>query len=192
MSDLYAVREKVEEGINWRGEIRVHVDGEERELTVRQLRDPEFFEVMKLIDREELQSLQGDMPEAEMEEYKELQREDELDEDQRERFEELEEELEAKTADVFDKVSEDTFNGIRRCAKYAVEPSEEDKREAFMDRAAQIESEYGIKVETPEDVEPAIQDDIEYVIDNATNFTSFTIGIQALVETVSEEGNSEN
>lgn len=190
MSDLSAVRQKVTEGAEWRGQIRVNIDGEEHELTVRQLKDPEFFEVMSLIDREELQELRNSLPEEEMDEYQELQAADELDDEQRERFNELEAKLEAQSADLFDVLSEETFDGIRTCAKYAVEPDEEDRREAFMDRAPDIESEYGVKVSTPEDVEPALQDDIEAMIDNATNFTSFTIGIQSLVQSVGEdEGN---
>lgn len=189
MSDLSAVRAKVEEGIEWRGQIRVTIEDEEHELTVRQLRDPEFFRVMSLIDRDELQELQSEMPEEKMDEYTDLQRKEELDDEERERFEELEAELEAETGDIFEVLSEETFEGIRLCAKTAVVPDEEDLRQAFMDRAPEIEEEYGVKVETVDDVEQALQDDIDDMIDNATQFVSFTIGIQAFVETVSDEGN---
>lgn len=190
MSDLHSVRQKVEEGADWRGTIRVEIGDEEHELTVRQLRDPEFQEVMSLIDREELQELQSELGGTDMEEYRELQQAEDLDEEEEERLEELREELQQSSGNIFDVLSTETFEGIRRCAKYAVEPDEEDLREAFVDRAAEIESEYGVKVKTPEDVRPAIQDDIEAMIDRATNLASFTIGIQALVETIGEdEGN---
>lgn len=191
MSDFHSVKQKVKEGTEWRGTIRVNIDDEEHELTIRQLRDPEFEEVMRLIDRSELQELQEQLPEEAQEEYQELsQQEEELTEAESERLAELEETIEEESPDMFDIFSDDTFEGIRRCAKYAVEPDEEDLQRAFRERAPQIESEYGIKVRTPEDVEPALQDDIEYMIDNAVDFTSFTIGIQCLVETVGdEEGN---
>lgn len=190
MSDLHSVRQKVEEGANWRGTIRVELDGEEHELTIRQLRDPEFQEVMSLIDREELQELQSDMGDSDLEEYRELQQKEDLDDEERERLEELRGSLQESTGNIFDVLSDDTFDGIRRCAKYCVEPDEEDLREAFVDRAADIEAEYGVKVQTPEDVKPAIQDDIEDMIDRSTNLASFTIGIQALVESIGkEEGN---
>jgi len=190
MSDLNTVRQKVDEGANWRGEIRVNIQGEEHELTIRQLKDPEFFEVMSMIDRDELQELRAELPDEEMEEYRDLQGREELDEDERERFEELESKLEEETSSMFEVLSQSTFEGIRKCAKYAVEPDEEDVRMAFAERAPQIESEYGIKVKQPEDVEPALQDDIEAMIDDATNFTSFAIGIQSLVQSIGEdEGN---
>jgi hypothetical protein len=166
--------------------------GEKVELTVRQLRDPEFREVMSLIDRDELDEMRGDMDEETVEELQDLRTKDESTDEERERFEELRAEMEAQSSDLFDAVSESTFEGIRKCAKYAVVPDEEDKREAFVDRAAEIESEYGIKVQQPADVEEALQDDIEQMIDDATEFVSFAIGMQALLETVGkDEGNSE-
>jgi hypothetical protein len=190
MSDLDSVTQKVKEGINWRGDIRVEIDEEEHELSVRQLRDPEFREVMSMIDRDELDELRNDLPDDMMEEYRELQTKEELEGEEEERLEAIRDDLEESTANLFDVLSEDTFEGIRQAGKYAVEPDEDDMQTAFRERAAEIEREYGIKVQTPEDVEPALQDDIEAMIDNATGLVSFTIGMQALVETVGEsEGN---
>lgn len=189
MSDLFKVKQKTKEGIEWRGQINVTIDDEEHELTIRQLRDPEFEEVMDKIDRDELQDLRDRMPSDLMEEHEELQRAEDLDDEERERLEELEEQLEEESPNIFDVLSTSTFDGIRLCAKYAIEPDEEDLREAFMDRASEIEQQYGVRVNEPEDIRPALQDDIDYMIDNATGFTSFTIGIQCLVETAGDEGN---
>lgn len=192
MSDLSTVVQKVEEGDSWRGTIRVTLDDEEHELTIRQLYDPELREVLSKVDREELQSLRDEIPSDVMEEYQELQTKEDLSEEEEERFAELEERVDEESGNIFEHLSEETFEGIRKCARCAVVPSEEDLREAFMERAPEIESEYGIKVSEPSDVEQALQDDIDYLIDHSTDFTSFTIGIQALVETVGEsEGNSE-
>lgn len=190
MSDLSKVDAKLQEGADWRGTIRVNIEDEEYELTVRQLRDPEFREVMSKIDRNELQALREELPGDAMETMRELRQKDELDEDEEERLDEAQEKLNEAEVDIFEILSDSTFEGIRQCAKYAVEPDEEDIREAFMDRAHEIEREYGVKVQEPEDVMPALQDDIEDMIDKATNMASFTIGIQCLVETVGEdEGN---
>lgn len=190
MSDLNSATQKVKEGINWRGTIRVEIEGEEHELTVRQLRDGEFREVMSMIDQDELDELRSELPEDEMEEYRDLQTKEDLDEEEQERLDEIRAELEESTTDMFDVLSESTFEGIRKAGKYAVEPDEEDMQAAFRERAAEIEREYGVKVQTPEDVEPALQDDIEQMIEDATGLVSFTIGMQALVESVGEsEGN---
>lgn len=190
MSDLSKLDAKIQKGADWRGTVRVSLGDEEYELTIRQLKDPEFREVMSMIDRDELQELRDSLPSDAMETLKELRQKDELDEEEEDRLEEAQAEMEDAEVDIFEILSEDTFEGIRLCAKYAVEPDQEDIREAFMDRAHEIESEYGVKVTEPEDVMPALQDDIEAMIDNATNMASFTIGIQCLVETVGEnEGN---
>jgi hypothetical protein len=190
MSDLSKVDAKLQEGADWRGTIRVNLDDEEYELTVRQLRDPEFREVMSKIDRDELQELRERLPSDAMETMRELRQKDELTEEEEDRLEDAQGELNDAEVDIFEILSDETFAGIRQTAKYAVEPDEEDIREAFMERAHEIESEYGVKVSEPEDVMPALQDDIEAMVDKATNMASFTIGIQCLVETVGEsEGN---
>lgn len=192
MSDLNQVDEKIQEGADWRGTIRVNLEDEEYELTVRQLVDPEFREVMAMIDRDELQELRETLPSDAMETMRELRQKDDLTEEEEDELDEAQDALNDAEVDIFDILSESTFEGIRRCAKYAVEPDEEDAAHAFKERAHEIEREYGIKVQTPEDVIPALQDDIDNMIDSATNMASFTIGIQCLVETVGEdEGNSE-
>lgn len=193
MSDLHSVREKVSEGADWRGTISVEIDGEEYDLTVRQLRDPEFYEVMSMVDRSELQEMQEELPDDKMDEYQELQSMEERSEEEEERMEELQSELENSDADFFTVLSEDTFEGIRQAAKYAVVPDEEDLQEVFQNRARAVEQEYGVKVQTPEDVRPAVEDEIESMLDESTDFVSFVIGMKALLESVGEdEGNSEN
>jgi hypothetical protein len=189
MSDLAAVDQKITEGAEWRGTIRVEIDDKEHELTVRQLVDPEFKEVMSLINRDELQELRGTLPDDAMETLRELRDKDELTEDEEKELEQAQAAMDEAEVDIFDVISDETFEGIRRCAKYCVEPDEEDLHEAFENRAMQIERDYDIKVQRPEDVEPVLQDEIETMIDNAVNMVSFTIGIQALVETVGGEGN---
>lgn len=190
MSDLLQAKQKIQEGIEWRGTITAEINGEEHEFTIRQLRDSELREVLDLLDREELKELSSDLPEEEVEELRELQRkEEDLTDDEQDRLEELRETVEEEAGDVLDVLSEDTFEAIRNTAKYAIEPDEEDLEQAFKNRASAIEREYGYKVKTPEDVKPALQDEIDQMIDDATNFTSVNIGIQCLVETVGEEGN---
>lgn len=190
MSDLSTVKNKVREGKEWRGTITVSLDEEETaELTVRQLVDPEFEEVMDLIDKDELRSLREDLPEDLMDEYHELQDMEELDEEQEERLVEIQGIIEEETPDLFDALSSSTFEGIRLAAKYAVEPDEEDLREAFVERAAEIEEEYGVKVQTPDDVRPALQDEWEETVDSSVNFIAFTIGMEALIATAEDEGN---
>lgn len=188
MSDLFQVTDKLKQGKEWRGSIRVTIDDEEHELTIRQLVDPEFEEVMDLVDKDELQELQDELPEDELEEYRELREKEELDEEESERFAELEEDL--SEVDMFEVFSQSTFKGIRLCAKYGVEPDDEDLAKAFSERASEIESEYGIKVQVPDDVYDPVMDEYEELIEASTNFVAFQIGLQVLTETLEEQGNS--
>lgn len=203
MSDFKLVRTKVSEGAKWRGSIRVSIDGQEAELAVRQLKDPEFFEVMDMINREELQALRADLPEELMDEFRELQQKDELTEEESERFAELEQELNNNSVSLFDALSTETLMGIRRCAMYAVVPDNADIMEAFGDPeyVNYVESEYGISVKEPKDLYDAekdgrpdewagpLKDEVQKMVQDCTKFTSFTIGIQALVETIGDAKN---
>lgn len=189
MSDLSVAKQKLKSGADWRGTISVDIDGESVELTVRQLRDPEFEEVMGMISRDELKELREQYPSAKMEELRELRHADELTDEEADRKEELEAEMEDVDVDIFDILSTETFQGIRQAAIYGVEPDDEDKQDAFKNRAHEIEREYGIKVQTVDDVTEALQDEWEEHIRNATNFTSFQIGMRVLTETVETEGN---
>lgn len=185
--------QKTKEGAEWRGEISVKRGEDDIDLTIRQLRDPEFEEVMELIDRDELKEFREHLPVELMEEYEELSQmdDDDMSEADEARLEEIEEEMEEVSADIdlFEIFSTETFEGLRTCAKYAIEPSQEEMEEALRTRASEIEEKYGVRVQQPEDTRIAFKDDIEYSIDNATDFSSVTIGLRALTETVGERGN---
>lgn len=189
MSDLHQVNNKLRKGHEWRGNIQVTIDGEQHELVIRQLVDPEFEEIMDLIEKDELQELKDELPDELMDEYTELRDRDELTDEEADRLAELEAELEESDFDMFDIFSTSTFEGIRRCAKYGVEPDSEDLAVAFQERPQEIEEEYGIRVQTPDDVYDAVMDEYEKLIDKSTNFVAFQIGLQVLTETLDEEGN---
>lgn len=191
MSDIHKVREKTAQGKEWRGTINFVMDGDEMELTVRQLQDPEYFHVMSMIDMDEIRELQGDLPEEQMERYRELQSKEDLTEEEVEELTSLEEELGEATGNIFEVLSHDTFNAIVMCGKFAVEPDEDDLRELLMDDEWVREKEdegYG-PIKVPEDCYEPFKDDIKGMIDSMTNFTSFAVGMQALMETVEDEKN---
>jgi hypothetical protein len=189
MSDLFSAKSKIKEGADWRGSITVEIDGDEHELCVRQLVDPELEDVWGKIDRSELEELRERLPSEKMEEHRELVERDDCDESEEARKDELKAELEDETPDIFEILSGETFEGIRLAAKYGVEPDDDDRERVFRERPREIEREYGVKVTTPEDVEPALQDEIEAMIESCTDFTSFEIGTKVLTETVGDEGN---
>jgi predicted DNA binding CopG/RHH family protein len=191
MSDLFKTRKKVEEGAEWRGEINVELDGETMELAVRQMYDPEFWEVMSLVDMDELEELQAELPEEKMDEFNELKEQDDLDDDEQERLSELQAELESQDIRMFDALSDDTFEGIRSAAKYGWVPDEEDARQAVMEHGDALDEEYGRA--TTEEAKEWLQDHyIEPTIDRATGFASFAIGIKVLTETIGDTKNSES
>lgn len=192
MSDLFEVRQKTVEGANWRGTVRLTLDGEEKELCVRQLRDKEFFRVMKRIDRDELRALREELPDDLMEEYRELQDQEDLSEDEEERLDEVEEELNERSTSLFDALSVETFEGIVDCAYYGVEPDQADLKQALFEYADDIEEAYGEEPKTDKDevVHRFVKEHVLHdMLDQSTNFQSFIIGMQVLIETVGAEGN---
>jgi hypothetical protein len=192
MSDLFDVREKTEKGKKWRGEITVPMDGESKTLTVRQLVDTEFWEVGSYIDFDELQNLEDveDLDEEKVDELRELSEQDELTDEEEDRMAELEQELDTEF-NIFDAISMDTFLGIKKTAKYCVEPDENDLVNALNDHAAKIEADYGSA--SDENARKYVNANvIEPMIDDSTDLTSFMIGMKALEATLETEGNSES
>lgn len=189
MSDLFEVRQKTEEGAEWRGTINVSIDDEHHELSVRQLRDPEFWEVMSKVDTEELESLQDALPEEKMEAYQELQdKEDDLTDEEADRLAVLQDEVENADINIFDALSKETYDGLVTAAKYGVEPDESDIQRALANYTDDITEAYGSP--TNDNARKYLNDKvIAPMIDRSTNFTSFAIGVKALGETLDGEGN---
>jgi len=192
MSDLFDVRQKTEEGKQWRGEITVPMDGESKTLTVRQLVDTEFWEVGSYIDFDEVQNLEDveDLDEDKVDEMRELSEQDDLTDEQQDRMAELEEKLDTEF-NIFDAISMDTFLGIKKTAKYCIEPDENDIVQAMNNHAADIEDDYGLA--NHENAREYVNKNvIEPMIDDSTDLTSFMIGMKALEATLETEGNSES
>lgn len=189
MSDLFDVRQKVEEGADWRGEIQVNIDGESQTLTVRQLRDPEFWDVMSDINTDELENIDSDLPEDLMEEFNELQEADDLDEEEEERLAELQEQLEEEgDFNLFESVSKETYNGLKKAAKYGVEPDEEDIQYALTNFTEELQSKYG---GTNREAAVSYVNDhvIGPMVEESTDFASFAIGIRVFQATLDDAGN---
>lgn len=187
MSDLFKAREKTEKGEEWRTTINVEVDDEILEFSVRQLVDPEFWEVMSMVDLDELEDLQDSLDDEQVEELRELRNKDELSEEEEERFSELQEAAE-EGVEIFDALSMETFKGIQTAAKYCLEPDEDDIQYALIERREDIADMYGDP--DREKAEQYVQDHvIEPTIDNATDLTSVAIGVEAIGETLGDEGN---
>lgn len=188
MSDLFEARAKTEQGAEWRGNINVSINGDQHDLTVRQLRDPEQWEVMAKVDTDELESLQSELPEEQMEEYRDLSEKDNLNDDEEERLEELQAEVEESDINLFDTLSFETYKGLKQAAKYGVEPDEEDVRTALTEHTDAIAENYGGT--SHDEAEQYVNDNvIEPMIENSTDFTSFAIGVKVLGETLGDTKN---
>lgn len=189
MSDLFEARRKTEDAANWRGTINVSIDGDGTEnLTVRQLYDPEFWEVMSQIDTEELEELQADLPEDKMERFRELQNADELSDEEDEELADLQSEVEEEDLNIFEVLSFETYQGIKTAAKYGVVPDESDIRTALTDHTDEIAEQYGGT--SHDDAEQFVNDHVVHpMIEESTNLASFAIGVKALGETLGDSGN---
>jgi len=189
MSDLFEARRKTEDAANWRGSINVSIDGDGTDnLTVRQLYDPEFWEVMSQIDTDELEELQADLPEDKMERFRELQNADELSDEEDKELSELQNEVEEEDINIFEVLSYETYQGIKTAAKYGVVPDESDIQMALTEHTADIADQYG---GTSHDAAEQYVNDhvVTPMIEESTNLASFAIGVKALGETLGDSGN---
>jgi hypothetical protein len=188
MSDLFEVRGKTEEGTDWRGSITIQMDGEEKELTIRQLNDTENWDVMEKIDKNELQNLDADVDEELVSELQELEEREDLSDEEQERKQELYKRVEEEDMNLFDTISKETFEGIKQAAKYGVEPDNKDVRDALTEHAGEIEEQYGGTAH--EDARQYVNDNVvKPMIEDSVDFTSFAIGIKVLNATLGDVKN---
>lgn len=188
MSDLFEARAKTEQGAEWRGSINVSIDDEAHELTVRQLRDPEQWEVMSKVDTDELEALQSELPEEKMEKYQELTEKGTLSEEEEEELERLQAEVEDSDINLFDELSFETYEGLKQAAKCGVEPDEADVRKALTEFTDEISEKYGST--SNEAAKQYVNDHvIDPMIDRSTNFASFAMGVKVLGETLGDTKN---
>lgn len=189
MSDLFQTREKIEKGAEWRGELNVSLDDEMQTLQCRQLRDPEFWEVMSQIDTDELEALQADLPEEKMEELADLrERDEDLDPEEEERLQELQAEIEEEDIDLFDVISQETYKGIKQAAVYGVEPDQEDIQYALAEHAGEINDMYGGT--SSDEARQWVNDHvIKPMFERSTDFVSFSVGVKVLTETIGDTKN---
>lgn len=191
MSDIHTLTKKTKEGTDWRGTITVEDDGDEMELTVRNLTSPEIEEVFRKISRDELETLREELPKEKMEERRKLldMDEDERSEEEQDRLDELSEELKGAHMKMFDILGEETFDGIRLAAKKGTVPDQDDMEHALKNRAREIEKETGQTVRYAEDTFDYLKSEIKDSIENNTRFIGFQIGMKVLQETGEKEGN---
>lgn len=204
MSDFKRLRGKTIEGRAWRGTITVTIDGEDMELSIRQMTDGEYYDVTNRIDMGELKSIRDVLPTDIVNEYRELQEREELNDGEQKRKEQLEEELAAADTNFVKSISGDTFDAVVDCAKYCVVPDIQDVNDMFMDNEyiAYVEEEYGFRPQTPKDLyDPEkdgktdewagpLKDEMQSIIDQQTGLMSFVIGLMCFIETMGgEEGN---
>jgi len=208
-SDYFESRKKLVQGNNWRGEITIEIDGDEYNWTVRQMEDDEYFDVISDIDRDAIQEFRDEVDEDKLEEYRELQDErkelrnkrdgddDNLTDDEQERLDEVDERVgelreELEDADILDRIDQETFEAIRRAGRYGVVPGEDDVDYVMgltFDRQEEL---FGRKIQSRDEAETAIKDDMTQVLENATDFVSFEVGLQVLQKTMQPEEDEGN
>ena len=190
MSGFNKLREKAAKGQEWRGDITVGSGDDALDLKIRQLNDPEYYEVMSGINHDELEELGDMMPEDDLERFRELDDMDDRTEEQEAEMQLLEEDLNRQSAQIFKIMSKETFEAIRTAAKYGVVPSEDDVREMMMDDSwVKDKEDMGYDVSHYDGAYEALNDETPMIIDGQTDLESFEIGMEVIYETVGGEGN---
>lgn len=193
MSDALALRQKAIDGKNWRKTITVTVEGDEYELTIRQLTDSEYLPVYKHIKpvQEEISdALEGDdLGEEDLERLEELQEKDELSEDEKQELDYLEENVGGGISQVLALLSDEGHEAIKEAGKHAVMPDRGDIQGVMEMSPSEQKEEFGDTVRTPEEAKHVLEAELEKMLDESRNLLAFQVGIQAFFASNVTEGN---
>lgn len=211
MSDLLQFDNKVKQGAEWRGTTEVSMDdsimgsteedsdAESFGVTYRLLKDPEFAESIARMGADNFEDKLASLEDArsafdddQLERYEELERSDDLSDDEREELEALQNELEDESnlADVLGMMDPDLTDGFHYAAECGLEPDEDDIQEVLNMKVPEQREMFGEHVPDREKAVELLQQRIEEnIIGNSTGFTAYGLGMEIFMESMEDQGN---
>lgn len=214
MSDIWELDQKVKEGSEWRGTREVSLDDsllpsetsddtETFEVEYRLLLEPEFSRAVNKMGADKfenklktLKETRSVLDEDEQQRFRELQtKDDDLTEDEQEELssikEKFEEEQDGEIGGLLGMMDPDLTDGFHYAAACGLEPDEEDIDEVMDMTITEQEDKFGEVIQTREKAEELAQERIKnVVIGQSTGFTAYMLGMDIFMESM--EGHSGN
>lgn len=187
--DFLVADEKIDQGTTWQDTMSVPVAGEKLEFGFTLLDERINQRVQSKLPLDEFRDYkQGGMSD-EQERMMELQREDDLTEEEQQEFLELAEEVNPEE-EGRDTLGQDAVNALMKAGKHALIPTEGDVKDVMALDPPEQEEMFG---EIPEGGKDVFREELgEYMeerVENQPFPIKFTLGQRAFMETVSVTGN---
>jgi hypothetical protein len=190
---LLLADEKIDEGLDWETEMVVPVAGEEVPFGISLLNERTVERVKQTLPIDEFQAYRNEDRSEDYERFMELQRKgpDELDEEEREEFLELAEEVNPEE-EGRDSLGDEAIDALMDAGKEALEPTEDDISD-FMSLSPERQADIcGGDLPDHLDTEVAAEQLRSYMqerIENQPFPIKFMLGQRAYLETVTVQGN---
>lgn len=187
--DFLLADEKIEQGLDWQETMTIPVAGEQMEFGFTLLNERVRQKVQNTLPMEEFQKYQNEEVSEEHKRLMELQRKDDLTEDQEEELLELAEEVNPEE-EGREKLGEDAVDKLMDAGKHAIEPTEGDVQDVL---ALPPDQQEDILGHVPQGGADEVRDDLRaYMrerIEEQPFPIKFMLGQRAYMETVAVAGN---
>lgn len=188
--DFLRADEKIERGTSWSDTMQIAIAGEKMEFGFTLLDERVRQRVQSTLPLDEFRDYQKGGMSDEQKELMELQRKDELSEEERERLIELAQEVNPEEEGK-DTLGNDAVEALMDAGKHAIEPTEDDVTDVINAEPQTHEKIFG---EIPDhlDKEVAREGLREYMreqVEEQPFPIKFTLGQRAFMETVAVQGN---
>ncbi len=187
-SGALKLRNKIQEGRNWRETVSLRIDDEKIEIKVRQLEDPEFWKVKEKINEDKMEEIGNNIDQEKVNKYDELSEKEELTDQEKQEFDKLETQIENEILSAINDFDMDTFEGIVDAGKYGVVIDQESIDEVGSMTPAEQKDMFGETFKNGEEIRKFLKDDLQHQIEHATNLVSFLLGMTVLDATTEDEG----
>lgn len=189
--DYLTARDKINQGVDWRGTANVPVDGETMQFGHRLLNETEFHDLKRVIPLSELREYKNSDESDAEKRLQELQQKDELSDAEERELEQLQAEVAAMQDDIEDALGEDAYDEIMRAGRRAIMPTEDDVEDIInaphdVQRRVLGEVPQMLDFDTAEEL---LKEDMVETVSQQPYPIKFTVGMQAFAETVRVLGN---
>lgn len=193
--DFIRAKKKINETLDWRGDVNVSLGNETVTFKHRLLNETEFMDLKQKLNLSELrQEADENLGQTDAQErLLELQQKDDLSDEEEKELRELSREVAGETDRIEDVLGDDGYDALMEAGRDCIEPSDEDVEYVYNASPHEMKEHMGVD-ELPN---PLTKDVVrEYLRREITNMVSnqpypikMNVGMQALSETISVLGN---
>lgn len=175
---------KLQEGIDWRGSTTIEIDGDEIDVTYRQLYDREEAQYREKIDLQPFQKAQKNLDEEERDRLQDLANVDDPTDAEREELENLQSQAGLSDGEMSSITEGESADALIEVAKCGIMPTPDDVDYAWEKPESWKIENYGKAPKQKGEMRKLIKDSMENLLEKSTDRAAILLGLRVYIDTL--------